>query len=191
MRHGVARVVVAATLTCGWGAQAAEVTLSCGPQELEFRLCEEAAAAWSAESGHTAHVVRAPEQSNQRYFAYLDLLARRDRGRDILQIDVTWPSALADQLVDLREHVTAAALSGHFPALVANDTVGGRLVAMPWLPMPACCTTAPTCSKSTTSRCPRLGPILPTRRCSSRRASALPATPISGAWCSRDRPMRA
>jgi trehalose/maltose transport system substrate-binding protein len=74
----------------------------------------------------------APEQSNQRYFAYLDLLARRDRGRDILQIDVTWPSALADQLVDLREHVTAAALSGHFPALVANDTVGGRLVAMPW-----------------------------------------------------------
>jgi hypothetical protein len=34
MRHGVARAVVAATLTCGWGAQAAEATLSCGPQEL-------------------------------------------------------------------------------------------------------------------------------------------------------------
>jgi trehalose/maltose transport system substrate-binding protein len=132
MRHGIARAVVAATLTCGWGAQAAEVTLSCGRQELEFRLCEEAAAAWSAARGHAAHVVHAPEQSNQRYFEYLDLLARRARSIDILQIDVIWPSALADQLVDLREHVTADALSAHFPALVANDTVRGRLVAMPW-----------------------------------------------------------
>jgi trehalose/maltose transport system substrate-binding protein len=132
MRRWIWRTALIAAITAAFAAQAAEITLSCGSQELEFRLCEEAAAAWSAQSGHTAAVVRAPEQSNQRYFEYLDLLARRDGSIDILQIDVIWPSALADQLVDLAEHVPADVLSQHFPALVANDTVGDRLVAMPW-----------------------------------------------------------
>jgi trehalose/maltose transport system substrate-binding protein len=132
MRNWLWRAALVATLTAGGELVAAEVTLSCGPQELEFRLCEEAAAAWSAESGHTANVVRAPEQSNQRYFAYLDLLARRDSSIDIMQVDVIWPSALADQLVDLTEHVPADTLRQHFPALVANNTVADRLVAMPW-----------------------------------------------------------
>jgi trehalose/maltose transport system substrate-binding protein len=132
MRHWICSAAVVAALALGSGARAAEITLSCGSQELEFRLCEEAAAAWSAASGHTATVVRAPEQSNQRYFAYLDLLARGDRSIDILQIDVIWPSALVDQLVDLKERVPAETLRQHFPAIVANNTVSGRLVAMPW-----------------------------------------------------------
>ena len=132
MRQWTWRAALAVALIAASGARAAEITLSCGSQELEFRLCEEAAAAWSAESGHTATVVRAPEQSNQRYFAYLDLLARGERSLDVLQIDVIWPSALADQLVDLAAHVPADVASQHFPALIANNTVGGRLVAMPW-----------------------------------------------------------
>jgi trehalose/maltose transport system substrate-binding protein len=132
MRHWTCSAALVAALALGSGARTAEITLSCGAQELEFRLCQEAAATWSAQSGHTARVVPAPERSNERYFEYLDLLARRDRGIDILQIDVIWPSALADQLVDLAEHVPADTLSQHFPAIVANDTVRGRLVAMPW-----------------------------------------------------------
>jgi trehalose/maltose transport system substrate-binding protein len=131
MRHWIWRALIA-VLAAVPGAQAAEITLSCGTQELEFRLCEEAAAAWSAESGNTATVVRAPEQSNQRYFEYLDLLSRGDPSIDILQIDVIWPSALADQLIDLSERVPAPTLSEHFATIVENDTVGGRLVAMPW-----------------------------------------------------------
>jgi trehalose/maltose transport system substrate-binding protein len=114
------------------GAQAAEITLSCGWQALEVQLCEEAAAAWSAESGHTVTVIRGPEQSNQRCFEYLDLLSRGDRSVDILPIDVIWPSALADQLVDLSGYVPAGVISEHFPAILENNTVAGRLVAVPW-----------------------------------------------------------
>jgi trehalose/maltose transport system substrate-binding protein len=113
-------------------AQAAEITFSCGWQELEMRLCQEAADGWSAQSGHTVRVVRALERSNDRYFQYLDLLGRRDASIDVLQIDVIWPSALADHLVDLSPHVTAEVLGRHFEAIVANNTVDGRLVAMPW-----------------------------------------------------------
>jgi trehalose/maltose transport system substrate-binding protein len=124
--------LAAAVLITAPSAWAAEITLSCGHQELELRLCEEAAAAWSAESGHSARVVRGPERSDQRYFEYLDLLSRGDDSIDILQIDVIWPSALADQLLDLSAHVPAEVLAEHVPAIVANDTVDGRLVAMPW-----------------------------------------------------------
>jgi trehalose/maltose transport system substrate-binding protein len=113
-------------------AAAAEVTLSCGAQDTEMRLCKEAADAWAKQSGNGVKVVAAPERSNERYFAYLDLLGRHDSGIDVLQIDVIWPSALAGELVDLGSQIPPEALKEHLPAIVANDTVAGRLVAMPW-----------------------------------------------------------
>ena len=133
MRNWICRAVVATALAAASGAApAAEIALSCGAQELEVRLCEEAAAAWSAESGHQVVVRRAPEQSNERYFEYLDLLSREDASLDVLQIDVIWPSAFADHLVDLAPHAPPELTAQHFEALIANNTVGGRLVALPW-----------------------------------------------------------
>jgi trehalose/maltose transport system substrate-binding protein len=111
---------------------ATEITLSCGAQATEIRLCREAAAAWAKQSGNAVTVVAAPERSNERYFAYLDRLGRHDPGLDVLQIDVIWPSALAGELVDLGPQIAPEVLRAHLPAIVANDTVAGRLVAMPW-----------------------------------------------------------
>jgi trehalose/maltose transport system substrate-binding protein len=133
MRLNLRQATLAAVvLGCGQIATAAEITISCGWQETEIRLCQEAAAAWSAESGHSVSVLRAPERSDERYFAYLDLLGRGDAGVDILQIDVIWPSALGAELIDLKEHVPAAELAEHLAPIVANNTVGDRLVAIPW-----------------------------------------------------------
>jgi trehalose/maltose transport system substrate-binding protein len=113
-------------------AAAAELTLSCGSQPIELRLCEEAAAAWAADSGHAVKVEPAPERSDERYFAYLDLLGRADDSIDVLQIDVIWPSALAASLVDLTELVPAEEVAQHLPAVIASNTVNGQLVALPW-----------------------------------------------------------
>jgi trehalose/maltose transport system substrate-binding protein len=133
MRDWICCTVLATALAAAAGAApAAEITLSCGWQELEVQLCEEAAAAWSAESGHQVVVRRGPEQSNQRYFEYLDLLSRADSSLDVLQIDVIWPSAFADHLVDLAAHVPPEVTAQHFEALIGNNTVDGRLVALPW-----------------------------------------------------------
>jgi trehalose/maltose transport system substrate-binding protein len=132
MRTWIGGIVLAAAALAASAAGAAEIRLSCGWQALELRLCEEGAAAWAAESGHQVTVLRAPEQSNQRYFMYLDLLGRGDPEIDVLQIDVIWPSAFAEQLVDLGEQLPAADKDQHFAALIATNTVGGRLVALPW-----------------------------------------------------------
>jgi len=111
---------------------AAEVTLSCGTQDMEIRLCQKGAEAWAKQSGNSVKVVAAPERSNERYFAYLDLLGRHDPSVDVLQIDVIWPSALAHELVDLGPKIPPEVLKENLPAIVANNTVDGRLVAMPW-----------------------------------------------------------
>ena len=43
MRYWIWRAVLVAALTAAFDARAAEIRLSCGSQELEFRLCEERA----------------------------------------------------------------------------------------------------------------------------------------------------
>ncbi len=122
----------AMALTLAAPAMAASVTIVCGYQELELRLCREGAERWAKESGNQVVVQAALERSDERYLQYLDLLARGDDSVDVLQIDVIWPSALADGLVDLSALVPPEEQQRHLPAIVANNTIGGRLVALPW-----------------------------------------------------------
>ena len=50
---------------------------------------------------------------------------------DVYGIDVIWPGILADNLLDLKPYVPAEEIKLHFPELVANGTVKGRLVSLP------------------------------------------------------------
>ncbi len=50
---------------------------------------------------------------------------------DVAMIDVVWPGAFAPYLLDLKPKLGAQAKL-HAAGIVANDTVGGHLVAMPW-----------------------------------------------------------
>jgi len=113
-------------------AAAATITISCGHQSVEVRLCEEAAEAWSAESGHEVRVQSGLEQSNERYFDYLTRLEEGDASIDIYQIDVIWPSAMAPHLLPLQERIPEEEVDRHFESIVANNTVEGDLVAMPF-----------------------------------------------------------
>lgn len=52
---------------------------------------------------------------------------------DVVQIDVIWPGDLAENLIDLRSlQLEQNLIDAHFPATITNNTVDGRLVAMPW-----------------------------------------------------------
>ena len=44
---------------------------------------------------------------------------------------MVWPGILKDHLLDLTPYAKGAE-KAHFPAIVANNTVDGKLVAMPW-----------------------------------------------------------
>jgi trehalose/maltose transport system substrate-binding protein len=110
---------------------AAELTISCGAIGVELALCRTAAEDWAAKTGNRVAVVSAPSSSSERLALFQQLLAAGADDIDVFQIDVVWPGLLASHLIDLRPYVGDAP-AAHFPAIVANDTVDGRLVAMPW-----------------------------------------------------------
>ncbi|OYU88771.1 MAG: ABC transporter substrate-binding protein, partial [Burkholderiales bacterium PBB5] len=50
---------------------------------------------------------------------------------DIIRVDIVWPGILKDHLLDLKPY-SQGQEAEHFPAIVANNTVNGRLLGMPW-----------------------------------------------------------
>ncbi|MHA7926475.1 MAG: ABC transporter substrate-binding protein [Marinobacter sp.] len=113
------------------GLQAKTITISCGAVGAEKQLCEEGTQAWAEQTGHEVKVVSTPNSATERLSLYQQLLAAQSEDVDIFQIDVVWPGMLAQHLVDLSEY-TSGDEDAHFESLVRNNTVDGRLVAMPW-----------------------------------------------------------
>ncbi len=112
-------------------ARAAEIAISCSALGAELELCRDGADAWAARSGHTVRVVSTPNSATERLALYQQLFAAGADDIDVFQIDVIWPGLLAPHLIDLGPYV-GDTTAQHVPALIANNTVDGRLVAMPW-----------------------------------------------------------
>ncbi len=123
-------------LVAGWALAVsggtAEITISCGPVGLQQTLCRQATSEWAQQTGNRVRVVKPPERTNDQYLQYLLALGEGDPAVDVYQIDVIWPGLLSRYLVDLHQYISATELSRHFPEIVENNTVGGRLVGVPW-----------------------------------------------------------
>ncbi len=127
-------IVVAAALALwapGGRAAAADLSISCGALGVELKLCTQAVRQWEAKTGNTVEIITTPNSSTDRLALYLQMLASRSDDIDVLQIDVVWAGILASHLADLRPYAGGIP-DHHFKALIENDTVDGRLVAMPW-----------------------------------------------------------
>ncbi len=126
---------IAIALACGLiaaaSARAAEITISCSAVGVELELCRDGALRWARETGNSVRLVSTPNSASERLALYQQLLAAGSPDIDVLQIDVVWPGILARHLLDLAPYAGKRPVA-HLPALVANDTVRGRLVAMPW-----------------------------------------------------------
>ena len=113
-------------------ATAATISISCGAVGLELKLCQEGADAWAKQTGNQVKVVSTPNSATERLALYQQLLAAKSPDIDVFQIDVIWPGILANHFVDLTGKIPADEVATHFKAIVENNTVGGKLVAMPW-----------------------------------------------------------
>jgi trehalose/maltose transport system substrate-binding protein len=125
-------IVVGAALALGVGsASAASLKISCSGLGQELELCKGAADAWAKKTGNEVQVVSTPSDSSERLALYQQVLSARSDKIDVFQIDVVWPGLLATHLLDLKPH-SKGVEKEHFPGMIANNTVGGQLVAMPW-----------------------------------------------------------
>ena len=132
LRRGFGRFVLLlaiASCLCGT-ALAQDLSISCGAVGVELKLCKEGVEVWSAKSGVDVRIVSTPNSSTERLALYQQILAAKADDIDLFQVDVVWPGTLGSHFVDLSKHLDGD--GGHFPALIRNNTVDGRLVALPW-----------------------------------------------------------
>lgn len=127
----VAVMASAAAMLPAAPARAAELALMCTGVGQEMALCREAAEDWARRAGHTVRIVTTPNDATARLALVQQWLSAGSDRIDVLQIDVVWPGLLAAHLLDLREHA-AGEEKQHFEGFIANNTIDGRLVAMPW-----------------------------------------------------------
>ena len=112
-------------------AHAVSIKVACSGLGQELELCKAATQAWAKKTGNEVQVVSMPNDGSERLALYQQLLSARSDKIDVLQLDVVWPGLLATHLLDLKPY-TKGVEKEHFPAMIANNTVGGSLVAMPW-----------------------------------------------------------
>ncbi len=83
------------------------------------------------DTGITVNVVPHPQASDASFAQLARNFSSKSSSFDVMMIDVVWPGAFAPYLVDLKPKLGKAS-KGHVAGIVKNDTVKGKLVAMPW-----------------------------------------------------------
>jgi trehalose/maltose transport system substrate-binding protein len=131
MRRFLAALAIAGGLATS-PAAAATVSIACSALGKEYELCKSGAEAWAQRTGNDVKFVSTPNSETDRIALYLQMMASKSADIDVFQIDVIWPGLLASHLVDLTPYLPAGLKEQYFPTIIDNDTVDGRLVAMPW-----------------------------------------------------------
>jgi trehalose/maltose transport system substrate-binding protein len=124
------------TVTClvlalGSGARAAEISISCSALGQEYEICKQGVDAWAAKTGNKVRIVSTPNSATERLALYQQLLAAGASDVDVFQIDVVWPGILGEHFIDLKDKAKDQ-IGQHFPTIIQNNTVDGKLVALPW-----------------------------------------------------------
>ncbi len=108
-----------------------EIAISCGSVAEEQKLCKEGAAAWEKKTGNKVKIVTNLPASNEQLAHAQSLLAAGSTDIDVFNVDIVWPGILGTFFIDLKPYSNGVEKE-HFEAIVANNTIDGKLVAMPW-----------------------------------------------------------
>ena len=112
---------------------------SAGPVELSYgcvgnpqtqATCRKVVADFTAQTGIPAKVVSLPDNSSLSLSIIQEATLTR-APIDVFEIDVVWPGILSNDVLDLKPYFTDADLQDFFPSLVKNDTIDGKLLAIP------------------------------------------------------------
>lgn len=123
--------VLAAALTFASAAQGAEVTIACGSVGADVEVCRTLTRIWAERTGNQVRIFVTPNSSTDQLALYRQQFGARSGEVDVLMVDVVWPGIVKEHLLDLTPYAKGLQ-NQHFPAIIANNTVGGKLLALPW-----------------------------------------------------------
>lgn len=125
-----AAALAAALIGASVPSFAAEISISASSTGKNLDLFRRQLDAFEKATGNTVKIVTMPPSSTEQFSQYRLWLAAGNTDVDVYQTDVIWAPQLADQFVDLKD-ATKDVVGDFFSAIVASQTVNGRLVAMP------------------------------------------------------------
>lgn len=112
-------------------AAGVSLAISCGSVGKEQEVCKQGVAAWEKKTGHKVNVISSPTSSTEQLALAQQHLAAGSTDIDVFNIDIVWPGILGTFFLDLKQYSNGVEKE-HFEAIVANNTIDGKLVAMPW-----------------------------------------------------------
>ncbi len=121
----------AAMLMMAGAASAVEVTIACGSVGADVEICRKLMEEWTSRTGNRVRIFVTPNSSTDQLALYRQQFGAKSGEVDVLMVDVVWPGIVKEHLVDLAPYAKGVQAQ-HFPAIIANNTVDGKLLAMPW-----------------------------------------------------------
>lgn len=122
---------LALALGAAASSQAATITIACGSNAADVEFCFKFAQEWGKKNGHEVKLYSPPASTTDNLALLRQQFAAKSSDVDVMMIDVVWPGVIKDHLVDLKKY-SKGVESTHFPAIVANNTVDGKLLGIPW-----------------------------------------------------------
>lgn len=86
---------------------------------------------FTAKTGIQVNYIVGPESADDRLALYQQWFGRRSETPDVLLVDTVWPGLLANDFTDLNPYLSVET-QGILPRAIQDDTVNGKLVAMPF-----------------------------------------------------------
>ena len=88
-------------------------------------------AQFTKDTGIEVNLVPKPQDSTENYSTYQRFFQGKSSDVDVMMLDVIWPGSFAPHLIDLSTALADLAKL-NYDTIIQNNTVDGKLVAMPW-----------------------------------------------------------
>src|ERR1700732_235787 len=87
---------------------------------------------WAKKTGNTVDYISRPNDASATLQLFQQYWAAKSGDVDVFMIDVIWQGIAAPHAVDLKKYYKEDELKAFFPRIIQNNTVGGKLVSIPW-----------------------------------------------------------
>src|SRR5271157_3475041 len=96
------------------------------------RWTREVAEEWAKKTNNTVEYISRPADATATLQLYLQYWGSKSADVDVYMVDVIWQGIAAPHAVDLKKYFKEEEIKQFFSHNVANNTVDGRLVSIPW-----------------------------------------------------------
>ena len=110
---------------------AATVSIASGSVGKDIQLLREYLDLWEQKTGNKGEITSLPASTTDQFAQYKIWLGAKNSDIDLYLLDVIWAPQIPQHFVDL-SRVARKEAKEHFPAIIKSQTVGRKLVALPF-----------------------------------------------------------